>query len=448
MERRTRSTGPLAAAGYILATLLLVTVFVLPGLYIPYYWMIWATAFVLFILLGTLRYYLSIGSSFISIKEPTGKARPAVDIIVPVFDEARVLPRNLRSMTGQRYRGRIRVIYLVDSDTSDHSRSIIDRIARIDDRVEMVEYDGDAGKVPTLNAARDLVNSDIIGFIDADVSLAPDFVSRAVSHLTGGMDAVKGRSTPINKSSNLMTATIGAERDIRERVEYYSKYAIGGFSVLTGGNFFIRRTVLDKLGWFDENILTEDMDLAARLQIDGYKLGHDPRMMAHEEAPGGVRDWYAQRHRWYRGWIQGSRKNLRSALRSKELRGFHLADTLFLLSSTLIAPSVVLYYCLTVLKTLGMFGGAVVPYEIQIIASSISLFTPLAILLVAYHDRKEGRRFPWVELPAIILILPYLIIYSIAAWHAFLDEYIFRRPNIYRKYPRTGYRDTVRPARK
>jgi len=444
MERRTRSIGPLAVAGYILATLSLVILFVLPGFFVPIYWTILATAFVLFILLGTLRYYLSIGSSFIAIKEPSGRTRPAVDIIIPVFDEAKVLPRNLRSITNQRYRGRIRAIYLVDTDTSDHSRSIIARFARVDDRIQMIEYDGDAGKVPALNAARDLVDADIIGFVDADVSLAPDFVSRAASHLTGGMDAIKGRSTPINKSSNLMTATIGAERDIRERVEYYSKYAIGGFSVLTGGNFFIRRAVLNRLGWFDENILTEDMDLAARLQIEGYRLGHDPRMMAHEEAPGGLRDWYAQRHRWYRGWIQGSRKNLRAALRSKELRGFHLMDTLFLLSSTLIAPSVVLYYCLLILKTFGMFGGAVVPYEIQLIASSISLFTPLAILLVAHHDRKEGRRFPWVELPAVILILPYLFIYSIAAWHAFLDEFIFRRPNINRKYTRTGFRDTVR----
>ncbi len=444
MERRTRSTGPIAALGYVFATIALVVIFVLPGFLFPLYWTVLATAFVIFILLGTLRYYLSIGSSFIAIKEPSGRARPAVDIFVPVFDEAKVLPRHLRSIVNQRYRGRIRALYLVDQGTTDHSRSIIARFSRIDDRIQMVEYYGDPGKVPALNAARDLVDADVIGFVDADVSLAPDFVARAASHLTGGMDAVKGRSTPINKSSNLMTATIGAERDIRERVEYYSKYAIGGFSVLTGGNFFIRRNVLNRLGWFDEDILTEDMDLAARLQIAGYHLGHDPRMMAHEEAPNGLRDWYAQRHRWYRGWLQGSVKNLGPAFRSKELRGFHLMDTLFLLSSTLIAPVVILYYCLLVLKTFGMFGGAVVPYEVQLIASSISLFTPLAILLVAHHDRKEGRRFPWVEVPAIFLILPYLFIYSIAAWQAFLDEFIFRRPNIYRKYPRSGIRDSAK----
>jgi cellulose synthase/poly-beta-1,6-N-acetylglucosamine synthase-like glycosyltransferase len=224
------------------------------------------------------------------------------------------------------------------------------------------------------------------------------------------MDAIKGRSTPINKSASLMTATIGGERDIRERVEYYSKYAIGGFAVLTGGNFFIRRSVIDQLGWFDEDLLTEDMDFAARLQIEGYRLGHDPRMTAFEEAPGG-------------------------------LRGFHRTDTIFLLTFTIFAPVLILYYSLITLREFGKFGGAMVPYEITLIASSITLFTPLAIFLVAHHDRKEGRAFDRTGLYAVFLIPPYLLVYSVAAWHAFLDEFILRRPNIYRKYPRSGLRE-------
>jgi len=235
-----------------------------------------------------------------------------------------------------------------------------------------------------------------------------------------------------------MTAVIGAERDIRERIEYYSKHAIGGFTVLTGGHFFIRREVLDRLGWFDEGIITEDMDLAARIQIEGYHLVHDPLMMAYEEAPGTLRDWYAQRYRWYRGWLQGSRRNLGPALMSRHLRGFHLMDTAFLLASTLIAPLLVLYYVLVVLKFMGISPGAMVPNEVHLIASSISLFTPLAILLMAYHERRVGRRFPWVELPAIVLILPYLLLYSVALWQAFLDEFVLRRPNRYRKYRRSG----------
>ncbi|MCI0496988.1 MAG: glycosyltransferase family 2 protein [Thermoplasmata archaeon] len=447
MERRERRAGILEAVGYLMITLGVAILFIMPGFLVPSYWTVMATAFVLFVLLGTLRYYLSVAYSFRALPPDPPRRPLSVDIVVPVMDEARVLPRNIRSLLDQEYDGPIRVIYVIDRDCSDASARILGRAAEHDDRIVIVPHEGPAGKVAAINAARGIVRADVVGFVDADVSLSPDVASRAAAHIASGTAAVKGRSTPVNKHQGLFTAVVGAERDIRERIEYYSKCAIGGFTVLTGGHYFVGRQVLDEMGWFDEGMMTEDMDLAVRLQAAGLTLAYDPAMNALEEAPGRLSDWYSQRHRWYRGWLQGCRGNLRPVIGSRALGGFHRADTLFQMSSTILAPLLVMYYALLVTRDVfGLHHGAMFPYEVTMIASSVALFTPMAILLMAYHDRRSGRPFPWVELPAVILILPYLLIYSIAAWHAFLDEFVLRRPNIYRKYPRSGFVDPGPPA--
>lgn len=80
--------------------------------------------------------------------------------------------------------------------------------------------------------------------------------------------------------------------------------AAAGLPIPLGGtsNHF-RMDVLRKIGGWDAWNVTEDADLGIRLAALGYDVGDLPSS-THEEAPARLSAWFAQRTRWFKGWVQ------------------------------------------------------------------------------------------------------------------------------------------------
>jgi cellulose synthase/poly-beta-1,6-N-acetylglucosamine synthase-like glycosyltransferase len=77
----------------------------------------------------------------------------------------------------------------------------------------------------------------------------------------------------------------------------------GLFLPLGGTSNHFKRDVLVASGAWDPFNVTEDADLAVRLQRDGGRIGVITSVTA-EEAPLTWRPWHAQRTRWMKGWLQ------------------------------------------------------------------------------------------------------------------------------------------------
>ena len=55
-------------------------------------------------------------------------------------------------------------------------------------------------------------------------------------------------------------------------------------------------------------MLTEDVDLSARVLLDGHRIGFCPKARSGELSPAGGRALIAQRLRWFMGWEQVTHK--------------------------------------------------------------------------------------------------------------------------------------------
>ncbi len=79
-----------------------------------------------------------------------------------------------------------------------------------------------------------------------------------------------------------------------------------GVIPLGGNSVFMRRVLLERIGGWDVNCLTEDADMGLRLSALGepIRVVYDAQHVTREETPDSVAAFIRQRTRWHQGFIQ------------------------------------------------------------------------------------------------------------------------------------------------
>lgn len=98
--------------------------------------------------------------------------QPLISVIVPVYRVEAYLDRCLRSLTGQTYHNL--EIILIDDGSPDRSGAICDAWAEQDDRIRVIHQDN-RGSGAARNAGLDVARGELIGFVDSDDYVSPDF---------------------------------------------------------------------------------------------------------------------------------------------------------------------------------------------------------------------------------------------------------------------------------
>jgi glycosyltransferase XagB len=89
----------------------------------------------------------------------------------------------------------------------------------------------------------------------------------------------------------------------KSALHFFARYG----SIPLGGNtVFFRRQVLDAVGGWDEQNLTEDADIGIRLSSRGVaaRVVYDDRYVTREETPPSLAHFIKQRTRWSQGFLQ------------------------------------------------------------------------------------------------------------------------------------------------
>ena len=83
-------------------------------------------------------------------------------------------------------------------------------------------------------------------------------------------------------------------------------HAAVGMAPLGGNTVFIQRRLLEELGGWDENCLTEDADIGIRLSAMRVpiRIIYDDEYVTREETPHSVAQFVKQRTRWHQGFLQ------------------------------------------------------------------------------------------------------------------------------------------------
>lgn len=126
---------------------------------------------------------------------PTVGTRPNLSIVVPVFNEAAVLPvfhERMTSVLRNALRDSDAEIVYVDDGSSDESYRMLSRLAAEASHVRVIKFSRNFGHQVAITAGIDHARGDAVVVIDADLQDPPEVIRDFVDKWREGFDVVYG----------------------------------------------------------------------------------------------------------------------------------------------------------------------------------------------------------------------------------------------------------------
>jgi len=298
--------------------------------------------------------------------DPPDNYQPKISIIVPVKNEQNVIERLLNALVNLDYPQK--EILLIEDGSTDKTPQICQKWAKKHPSlIKCLHNSTSNGKPSAINLAAKEATGEIIAVYDADTILEPATLKKIIPHFKDpNVAAVQGELRTVNPDESLITR-LSVLNDFVVNIQQLGKDRLNIFVPLLGTNQYIRRNVLEEVGYWDSEALSEDTEISVRLAKRGYKVKYVPGT-AGVEAPAKLRVFLFQRMKWLRGYTQAvmKHKDMIRTLNRKTL------DTYL----TLIFP---------IMLILGLVGYVGALYSIVQTPTAIPILQIIGIALLALN---------------------------------------------------------------
>ncbi|RZA06160.1 MAG: poly-beta-1,6 N-acetyl-D-glucosamine synthase [Moraxellaceae bacterium] len=228
---------------------------------------------------------------------------PGCSIIIPCYNEEEHVAETIRFALATRY-PTIEIIVINDG-SSDNTQQIIEQLALEDSRIRIVQLASNQGKAFALRAGTMVSQHEYLVCIDGDVLLHPYTVHWMMDHLLSGprVGAVTGNPRIINRSSLLGKIQVGEFSSIIGLIKRAQR-TYGRIFTVSGAIAGFRKTALHRVGYWSENIVTEDIDISWRLQLDHWDIRYEAQALCYLYMPETLKGLWNQRLRWAQGGVE------------------------------------------------------------------------------------------------------------------------------------------------
>lgn len=254
--------------------------------------------------------------------------RPQVAVLVPAYNEEKVIARTIRSVLGSDYPN-LRVI-VIDDGSKDRTLEVA-RAAMPEEMASgrlMVLTHPNTGKAGALNFGLEHVTEEIYVGIDADTVIAPDAISHLVPHLADPQVGAVAGNAKVGNRVNLWTRWQALEYITSQNFERRALDLFNVVTVVPGAIGAWRTRPVKDGGCYHENTVAEDADLTMNLLRQGLKVIYEDRALAFTEAPDGMRALMRQRFRWSFGILQAVFKHRMAFVKHRAMGLFALPNIL------------------------------------------------------------------------------------------------------------------------
>ena len=224
-------------------------------------------------------------------------------IIIPCFNEEEQVRATIRYAMQTQYP--LFEVIAVNDGSSDRTAEILDELAAQYPKLRVVHLAENQGKAYALRAGTMVSQYEFLVCIDSDALLHPHAVFWMMHQLTSypRVGAVTGNPRIINRSSILGKLQVGEFSSIiglikRAQRTYGRIFTVSG--VIAG----FRKTALDRIGYWRDDMITEDIDVSWRLQFDHWDLQYVPKALCYIYMPETFKGLWKQRLRWSQGGVE------------------------------------------------------------------------------------------------------------------------------------------------
>jgi biofilm PGA synthesis N-glycosyltransferase PgaC len=234
---------------------------------------------------------------------PTLKSYPGVTFLVPCHNDEKIVAETIEQLLKQEY-PEFEVLAINDGST-DRTGEILDALAQNSERMRVIHHAENQGKAMALNTGALFSRHEYLMCIDSDALLEPHAATWMMWHFQGTprVGAVTGSPRIRNRSSLFGRIQIGEFSSMvglikRAQRTYGKLFTISG--VVAG----FRKIALHQVGYWSQDMLTEDIDITSKLEIAKWDVRFEPRAECWILMPETFYGLWRQRLRWATGGAQ------------------------------------------------------------------------------------------------------------------------------------------------
>jgi cellulose synthase/poly-beta-1,6-N-acetylglucosamine synthase-like glycosyltransferase len=356
---------------------------------------------------------------------------PKFSLIVPTKNEDAVIRRCLDGILNMNYPKEKMQIIIVDGQSTDNTCKICSEFSeKYPESIRVISEKTAKGKPAALNLALPFITGDIVGTFDADSLPEKDVLEKVASYFTDKkIIALQGRTTSLNEKSNALTRVIAMEEKAWFQALMTGREKLQLFVPLTGSCQFVRTSVLEELGGWDEDSLTEDVELALRLVEKKHLIKYAPDVCSGQETPSSLGPLFRQRIRWYRGYMETAIKygRLLDTLNKRTIDAeISMAGPFMMVVSLL---SYINWFFVALFMSQ---SNPVLDFTGLVIALTAASLVSVGVALTASEKPIKLRNIVWI--PTIYVY--WLVQMFLAGW-AFL-KLVFRQKRVWTKTAKKG----------
>lgn len=234
---------------------------------------------------------------------------PSFSVIVPAYNEEESIEATLNSLVRLDYpKDKVEIIIVNDGSTDKTLEKVAAFISDHPEENITLLNQQNYGKGRAMNSGLKIIGGEFFACLDADSFVGSNALIEMLPYFDA--DQQVAAVCPLLK--------VQKPKSVLQKVQW-CEYIINMFYRflnakidcihVTPGPFSIYKTsVIKELGGFDETTITEDLEIAIRLQKHNYKILQTFDTITETVAPTSWRSLFRQRVRWYKGAIDNSFK--------------------------------------------------------------------------------------------------------------------------------------------
>ncbi len=334
---------------------------------------------------------------------------PATSFVVPCYNDGNSVAQTVSSI--YQVVGPAVDLIVINDCSTDNSRDVLVGLhAKFG--FTLIDNPTNLGKSQSLNNAAALTRHDTIVFVDADVIVNQHALHDALIRLANEtVGAVSCPYKPIN--SGFIVKMQHMEYNMLSLVQ--GAYNIFSAIALWGGFIVIKKKAFNDAGRFSVNAITEDMDLAFKLNETGWRV-EQSFIPIRTHVPDTLKKWFKQKIRWSSGGFQCMIRHFRVWLRNPIHVFFIFSYVIFTLSALLTLGKKILLWSNMVeyfdfvnetlslmasFRLTGILYGALIMKDILLMLAFAFFALPYVLPLISNLR----------QVYLVLLVLPFAIIY-------------------------------------
>ncbi|XP_060180091.1 probable xyloglucan glycosyltransferase 6 [Lycium barbarum] len=264
---------------------------------------------------------------------------PMVLIQIPMCNEREVYQQSIAAVCIQDWPKERMLVQILDDSDDLGVQGLIkaevqkwqQRGVHIVYRHRLIRTGYKAGNLRSAMSCDYVKNYEFVAIFDADFQPTPDFLKNTIPYFKGHDDValVQTRWAFVNKDENLLTRLQNINLAFHFEVEQQVNGWFINFFGFNGTAGVWRIKALEECGGWLERTTVEDMDVAVRAHLCGWKFIYVNDVKCLCELPESYEAYKKQQHRWHSGPMQLFRLCFSDILRSK-VSWFKKANLIFL----------------------------------------------------------------------------------------------------------------------